>query len=1400
MPDLPTDAPIAPSTLPAPLMRNALGASVNNALPLSPSQFCAQLINDKWGRDIDPQTAILVTLDYRYTGRPAQSEVLAGKVVTSRTLTQALLSNYQAVGDGSFGETAFGLYTPPDVGPFVRIVEKTDELTNRLGFIHQTYEGIYRHTVPQIYGPHTQINLKPADFKAWVWQLNVKDLYRAYLDRTWAADDVLVASAPYPLRTSVKAAFVWAAWLEHQEHRLTAHGLALALHAAGLPPDQLWRTLEDEQLRAATVLPASVLASRLKLYRYTATDIWSYQDRSSSRILLYIPGNSSPLHEFADNPQLLEWIVVQGKSADTRQALASHFAPDDRNDGTFHAGVLTALEGMAIYPRRHALTKSAGFFNNDGYWEPADYVGFTPASSGTDPFAQCVLVMKREAFALVDSVFDDAQVNRDNLSAVVESAVQWINTFGPLALFVPGGEGLLALAGIIDAGYGLDQVVKGETRQGATRMIFGLLNALPLVGGGRALAADEATLLNRAQRPSRTSEVTPVADIEVILHPPPLQPVATRAELIRRIGEPVSSLSDEVLAQIGHVTDIDNDMLRLMSSGRPMTPMLSDTISRFRIDQDMTQFIDGMRNSTRALQDSLDPPLQLQLLVQSPGWPSATSLRLLDTPGGVSRQAFGSADAAQVIYVKLSEPGWLEALLCRLEKSTAETLLGEPLTHDLMAATARLRVRLASQAEAQRTLLLNNRYLALQSSSNEWVRLFQHEYPGLPKSAVEQMLDRYGVDIQVPADPVDVMRVFQRLADKARQYQQHVRLNRAYEGLYLPAMAGPESDTLALHSLKNLPGWPKGLRFEVLDAVSQGRILDHCGPLGSVDRRPLIKVANQYQRQGANVDGEDFIAAVLDHLSAQERLALRLPAMNQARALRGLLADNALTRSQLMLGLHRMDCGLPFEAQGLRGGGFPDTPQADAMTHEMMRLQVKDIYPDSSSVQADELLQRAGVGAQAHIDELRRQCLQLSADLADWIDRVTDDIHDMHVDFLVAGDDAAQGLGPEQIHGHNLQLLQQAVDHERQTRIELSEELFSIWSQRNRPDNRVYSNGDFIGFKLNMDAESYHRLPTLSVRLSEVVELSLRALNVTEQESLDVFLECFPNLRTLNMEDVDLTQTNIDGVLEGCLPPAIPQMTQLTSLNLGSTQLQFKLETASQLRELVRLEDLDLSNNPLVVSPVVLGMNALRRLNLRNTRITTCPIGIMDPPYLTALDLRDNQIARVPPAVISQSIAPGRVQLWGNPLMDEDTLRRLISHRERTGINLWLGTPGADYGTSRAWLHESDDAQRAARQSIWEGVAEKRGGIRFLGFMNALSLTADYRVDYLALQARVWRLLSEAQASPPLWERLSQEVEVGDADIDNPMAILVSLEGRVRLYRDWVAMGQPFPIGPGPVS
>ena len=1299
MNDHPRDNGAAPNPPVLPL-REELKSAVNTALPQSPEQFGAQLIKEKWGENIDPRATFLVTLDYNYHGHPQQDGIQQGRIASSQTLTQVLLSNYQTVGDGRFGETAFGLYTPPDVGPLIRIVQNVDEFAYQGSGNHETYEGIYRLSVPQTFGPTTQIALRPADFKQWVWGLGLQDRYQAYLDHTWPTDERIMRVEPYALRTSVKTAFIMSACLQYQENTLSQEGLALAMQAAGLSADQTWSALSIAQLQAPTRVNSQVEAGRLTLYRYTSTDIWHFRHRSSPRILLYVPGNSSPLHEFANIYPLREWVVAQAKEADTKQALAAHFADDDCKDGTFHAGVLTASEGMAIYPKQHRLTRNAGFFNDDGFWDPQDYIDFERASAATDPFAQLVLAMKHAALSSVKTIRDDAQVNRDNLSAVVEPLVRWINQFGPLALFVPGGEGLLALAGIIDAGYGVNQAINGQTAEqrseGMTRTVFGLLNALPLLGAVAALKGEGTNAGTLAETVHETAEPVgePLPSATPILAPAQApSSVLTRLELIRGVCAPFTSFSDEVLGQIARISTVNDDLLRLMQVGRPPTPLLIDTISRFKLDQE--------------LETIADP--------------------------------------------------------------------------------------------AVRAELFNTRYQALQHSGHEWVRMFQREYPDLPKAVVEQMLDRSGLDIDQPVDASEALQMLKRLDDKARQYQGHARLNRAYEGLYLRSIVHPESDVLALHSLVRLPGWPKGMRIEVLEESISGRLLDRCGPLDSPDCRRLIKVGNRYRLSAAAATKtSDLFAALLDVLSTEERTALSLRSADPAGDLRLRLGEQAISRSELMLGLGRMDSGLPFQAWGLRGGGFPNTPQAATLTHEMMRLQVKDIYPDFTNAHADELLQGGGSGAQALVDRLNLQLQQLRIDLRYWIDQTVLDADDMDLDFLALGDEDAAGMNAREVAAHNVEMLQSVIEYERVTRNELAEELIAIWQKRPAHTHSVFSGEVFTGYRLDLDFEDYHRLPTMNARFDEVIELSMKGLHLIERESLNAFLESFPNLRSLNLEGVDLRRLNADNVLEGGLPSAIQQMIRLKVLNLKSTFLMFREGTAGQLSELVNLQTLDLSDNPLAVPPVVLGLNDLHVLNLKNTMITHCPIGIAEQPHLTSLDLRDNQITRVPLAILNQAVARDRIRLWGNPLTDEETLIRLIEHRERTGINLWLSQPGDDYGSAIPWLKEGDEMLRTARQQIWQRLMAKPSGPVFLRVMDGLSLTADFQVGYWLLQARVWRLLRETDASEELWGWLRQCVETMLADAENPFRLFTALEDRVRLYSNWVAMGRPIPLGEHP--
>lgn len=594
--------------------REALNETLRKGIPLTPDAHGAKTIREKWGADLDPQTAQLVTLDYDYHGHPPINGVHQGKIRFQQSLVQALLSDYQAIADHRFGETAFGFYTPPRVGPAVSIVDNVDEFAYQGSGNHTDYEGIYRRADSQTYGPETQIDISPQDFKQWVWQLEYKALYRDYLVNVLPSDDTIKAAAPYALRTAVKTAFVMVAFLQKRESSLSLAGLQLALSAAGLGEGQTdFGFVNNAQLEHGTRPMAHVEISRLMIYRYTAQDIWVFRHRTSGLLLMYVPGNSSPLHEFTDFKALRTWVVQQGKNPGQKSALARHFAKDDREDGTYHAGVLTALEAMNQYPKMHRLGREAGFFNNDGYWNPDDYISLDTAPNTTDPFVELVKVIKQTNLDTAEeAIRDDVDVNRASLSAVVEPVVGWITRWGALAIFFPGGEGLLALAGLIEAGYGLNELDSADThaqqQEGLTRTVFGLLNALPLLfkaGVGLAEVAGDADATGTVSKPVVVGEAVPAPEPGSALEPLPVEPAPgisfrptgteglalsewTRPQLMRGFGESVAGLSDETLEQIRQVSGVTDDHLRyLLTEGQPPQGILADTIVRFKLDKEV---------------------------------------------------------------------------------------------------------------------------------------------------------------------------------------------------------------------------------------------------------------------------------------------------------------------------------------------------------------------------------------------------------------------------------------------------------------------------------------------------------------------------------------------------------------------------------------------------------------------------------------------------------------------------------------------------------------------------------------------------------------------------------------------------------------------------------------------
>ncbi|BBP76017.1 hypothetical protein PHLH7_21210 [Pseudomonas sp. Ost2] len=142
----------------------------------------------------------------------------------------------------------------------------------------------------------------------------------------------------------------------------------------------------------------------------------------------------------------------------------------------------------------------------------------------------------------------------------------------------------------------------------------------------------------------------------------------------------------------------------------------------------------------------------------------------------------------------------------------------------------------------------------------------------------------------------------------AQWYRQQLRLNRAYEGLYLASAAGEDSDVLVLHTLETLPCWPGCMRIEVRQDSPAGTLLDSIGLEQAELQRVLVRADGRYRvyngRGQTLGEAVDMVTALRAALPRSVRRTLDMPLEADASALRTLLVDHTpLPRVQLLAAL-----------------------------------------------------------------------------------------------------------------------------------------------------------------------------------------------------------------------------------------------------------------------------------------------------------------------------------------------------------------------------------------------------------------------------------------------------------------------------------------------------------------
>lgn len=376
-------------------------------------------------------------------------------------LVEALLGNWQGEPAAGYSGFHYGNWAGlPPRGPLtlVKRLEPPSELSNASPYL--VFNGLYRRTQPPRYAPDTRLPIRAESFQAYLWSLSFLNNFKQSLDAYW-------------------------------DHHLTDYQKALRIaFIAACNQQMLEGSLSDTQRqlawRAAGLLPRGDLRlSMLNVYGYSATDILQIRPGSGPQVLLYIPGNASPFHGFADESALQHWFAAQCQEAHKREALLDHFARADWPDGLDFSGLRTALSGLGLYPRPHRFSARHPGFATSGFWNPTQIIGYRPETYSppitTDLFKYLALRRQDRTYADADAqITSNHDINKARWSSYLQLASAIL---APLVIVLPELTPLLIGDGLAQFSLGLDQAINGKSlgtkADGAANQAFGLFNALP---------------------------------------------------------------------------------------------------------------------------------------------------------------------------------------------------------------------------------------------------------------------------------------------------------------------------------------------------------------------------------------------------------------------------------------------------------------------------------------------------------------------------------------------------------------------------------------------------------------------------------------------------------------------------------------------------------------------------------------------------------------------------------------------------------------------------------------------------------------------------------------------------------------------------------------------------------
>ena len=762
------------------------------------------------------------------------------------------------------------------------------------------------------------------------------------------------------------------------------------------------------------------------------------------------------------------------------------------------------------------------------------------------------------------------------------------------------------------------------------------------------------------EHPTRTDAYRPIAfhNGEGAFHTELEQPLEwDTAAALQRLGPSIEPFSPARRERILKVSGCHEEALRKMHVDRErVPPLLADTIQRFRIDQELQAFISCMASDKAEDYLHADPLIQLQLLNDEGLLPGTRRLRLIDGQGEILWQS--SADEQLPLIDlhqdRLADGDLLKSLLQSLGEQDINTLLAEEFGQmfALDVRIRKLRSRIEQIANSRRTALFEARYQALQQPEEPMAKKIAVHEPHLPARITEELLHTAtGAELLA----IDAGEWPERQQNLAAQATHELRITRAFEGLELDSVRNPDTDTLALHSLKKLPGWSGDVRFEVRAGSPEGALLDSTGAQSAAIQKVLVRRTDghwqPFDQQGLELHAPtDFYTCVLQALPDAQRQALNLQ-IGEGTKLRQAIRDNPVDRDDLRLAISD-EATQPVVVDTLRLVGAQGYARENPQSPRTLENRIRQVYPGMANDDMPAMirhLQNHPDGPLAELSRLQLEYAQLDSDLNHW---ATD----------VPRVDPATRLALSPIQ-------KTAIQRDRQ---QFAHALRSCW-RRETPEPG--------GFRIQFAEPLLGELPVLSANFDHVTNLDLKGSH--SSGGIDRFLQGFTRLRRLALNHFDLDD----------LPQPITTMTSLRQLRLRHCGVTLTPQNQLLLSSLNELTALDLQGNPLGITMDINALPALHHLNLTDTGISELPHGLLAHPRIKSAWLANNRITALPDVVFEFS--PGTTAGYdfaGNPFASA-TREQIKVYFKRTGNDMGVRAVQSDIDRTKALFTDLNDRQ-----------------------------------------------------------------------------------------------------------